>query len=195
MVVPILQLKLGFSWHLAESDPKVWQNHRLVLRRELKDLVVAPMPWEGTFHQARLLRAPSSLETVWGQVRSRYVGTRICRQNDLKNFQRLCKKQTENHDKINKRQQTSAKFKEIRINVSTGISLGKSHINCSDVPALLLSPLIVLQLQPEMILPLPQAEFNLPPCQQLAPPRHSQRHFGHCQDYLHCQRKDCYPLN
>lgn len=61
---------------------------------------------------------------VWGQVRGRHVDIWIRRQNDLMNLQKLSKKQT-----VKKKcQQTNAKFREIRINVSLGVISGKTHI-------------------------------------------------------------------
>lgn len=56
-------------------------------------------------------------------------------------------------------------------------------------------PLLLCSYNQKWTFPFSQAQFNLPPCQQLVPPQHSQRHFGHCQDSLHCQRKDSYPPN
>lgn len=52
-----------------------------------------------------------------------------------------------------KRQQTDAKFREIRINVSIGVISGKTHITAWMFLPFFFHPLIVLQPQTEMILP------------------------------------------
>lgn len=99
-----------------------------------------------------------------------------------------------NSKKKDQNKQTNAKFREIRINVSIGVTSGKTHIT-GWMFLHLFHPVLFCSHNQKWSFLLPQAEFNLPPCQQLAPPQHSQRHFGHCQDYSHCQRKDYYPLN